>query len=55
MFHRRFPETKISMYHLRLVYRQAGIKRKMIRMKKQVPTYLSDKINLEAKEAYQAL
>ena len=55
MFHRQYPVTKISMYHLRLVYKQAGVKNKMIRMKKQVPTYLGDKINKEANEAYSAL
>ena len=55
MFHRQYPETKVSMYHLRLVYKQAGVKNKMIRMKKQVHTYLSDKINKEANEAYSAL
>ena len=55
MFHRQFPETKVSMYHLRLVYKQAGIKYEMIRIKKQAPTYLVDKINKEAQEAYRAL
>ena len=36
LFHRMYPDIKISLYHLRLAYKEAGVKKKMIRIKKQV-------------------
>jgi hypothetical protein len=34
MFHRRFPNNRISKYHLRLIYKQARIRKKKIRKTK---------------------
>ena len=55
MLHRQFPELKISLYHLRLAYRQAGIKKKAIRIKKSKPPQNEEKINQETKHAYMEL
>ena len=55
MLHRQFPELKISRYHLRLAYRQAGIKKKAIRIKKSKPPQNQEKINQETKNAFKEL
>ena len=55
LFHRRFPEVKISRYYLRLAYQQAGIKKKAIRIKKQVSPQHQAKIHEEAAEALNGL
>ena len=55
MLHRQFPELKISRYHLRLAYRQAGIKKKAIRIKKSKPQLNQAKINQETKQAFKDL
>ena len=51
LFHRRFPEVKISLYHLRLVYREAGIKKKQINIRKRINPNHKQKIREEAREA----
>ena len=51
MMHRRFPEIKVSLYHLRLAYREAGIKKKQISIKKQLNAQHQARIRAEAREA----
>ena len=51
MFHRQNPECQISLYYLRLAYKEAGIKKKAIRIKKKIHPTHRTKINSEAHDA----
>lgn len=51
MLHRRFPQRKLSLYHLRQVYRQHMIRKKKIKRTKLVTLDQRAKIHAEALEA----
>ena len=51
MFHRKFPDKKLTIYRLRKVYREHGIKRKKIRNTKVITESQKKKIYGEAVEA----
>ena len=52
-FHWQYPEARISLYHLRQLYREVGIRKKTIRQAKSIPPQQQLKINEEAKVALQ--
>ena len=51
LFHRQFPDMRITSYYLRLVYSKAGIKKKLIRQGKDTTPQLLERIREQAIEA----
>jgi len=50
-FHRQFPDKKLSKYYMRLAYREAGIKRRLISKGKKLHPEQESRILQEAKDA----
>ena len=51
LFHRQFPELRLSKYYMRLTYQEAGIKRRMISKGKKLKPEQVNRILQEAKDA----
>ena len=53
MLHRKFPDRRLSVYYLRKVYREHGIKKKKIQKQKSFPIKHKKRIHDECLEAKQ--